>query len=121
MGTSYLGNPKLKSANVPVEFSEEQLTEYIKCHIDPVYFITKYVKIIHVDHGLVDFNLYPFQENMVRTFHDNRFVICKMPRQSGKSTTIIAFFLHYILFNENVQVGILANKGSLARELLDRL
>ncbi|NQX84300.1 MAG: terminase, partial [Mycoplasmataceae bacterium] len=121
MGTSYLGNPKLKSANVPVEFSEEQLTEYIKCHNDPVYFITKYVKIIHVDHGLVDFNLYPFQENMVRTFHDNRFVICKMPRQSGKSTTIIAFFLHYILFNENVQVGILANKGSLARELLDRL
>ena len=121
MGTSYLGNPKLKSANVPVEFSEEQLSEYIKCHDDPVYFITKYVKIIHVDHGLVDFNLYPFQENMVRTFHDNRFVICKMPRQSGKSTTIIAFFLHYILFNENVQVGILANKGSLARELLDRL
>jgi len=121
MGTSYLGNPKLKSSNVPVEFTEEQLSEYLRCHNDPVYFISKYVKIIHVDHGLVDFNLYPFQENMVRTFHDNRFVICKMPRQSGKSTTIIAFFLHYILFNENVQVGILANKGSLARELLDRL
>ena len=121
MGNHYLGNPKLKAANVPVEFSEEQLTEYIKCQQDPVHFITEYVKIIHVDKGLVDFDLYPFQEKMVRKFHDNRFVICKMPRQSGKSTTIIAFFLHYILFNENVQVGILANKGSLARELLDRL
>ena len=121
MGIHYLGNPKLKAANVPVEFTEEQLTEYIKCQNDPVHFITQYVKIIHVDKGLVDFDLYPFQENMVRKFHENRFVICKMPRQSGKSTTIIAFFLHYILFNENVQVGILANKGSLARELLDRL
>ena len=119
--THYLGNPKLKSANVPVEFAEEELAEYIKCQSDPVYFIKKYVKIIHVDQGLVDFDLYPFQENMVDTFHKNRFVICKMPRQSGKSTTIIAFFLHYILFNENVHVGILANKGSLARELLDRL
>lgn len=119
--THYLGNPKLKSANVPVEFAEEELAEYIKCQSDPVYFIKKYVKIIHVDKGLVPFELYSFQENMVETFHDNRFVICKMPRQSGKSTTIIAFFLHYILFNENVQVGILANKGSLARELLDRL
>ena len=119
--THYLGNPKLKSANVPVEFTEEQLAEYIRCQEDPVYFIKKYVKIIHVDKGLVDFDLYSFQEKMVETFHSNRFVICKMPRQSGKSTTIIAFFLHYILFNESTQVGILANKGSLARELLDRL
>ena len=95
--THYLGNPKLKSANVPVEFAEEELAEYIKCQSDPVYFIKKYVKIIHVDKGLVPFDLYSFQENMVETFHDNRFVICKMPRQSGKSTTIIAFFLHYIL------------------------
>ena len=98
----YLGNPKLKSANVPVEFTEEQLAEYIKCQSDPIHFIKKFVKIIHVDKGLVPFDLYPFQENMVDKFHNNRFVICKMPRQSGKSTTIISFFLHYILFNENV-------------------
>ena len=56
MGTHYLGNPKLKSSNVPVEFTEEQLAEYVKCHDDPVHFITEYVKIIHVDSGLVDFN-----------------------------------------------------------------
>ena len=68
MGNHYLGNPKLKAANVPVEFSEEQLTEYIKCQQDPVHFITEYVKIIHVDKGLVDFDLYPFQEKWSANF-----------------------------------------------------
>ena len=51
MGNHYLGNPKLKAANVPVEFSEEQLTEYITCQNDPVHFLTAYVKIIQVDTG----------------------------------------------------------------------
>jgi len=119
--TVYLGNPKLKAANVPVEFTEDELSEYIKCQQSPNYFIEKYVQIIHVDQGLIPFKLYPFQKEMVQTFNDNRFVICKMPRQSGKSSTIIAFLLHNILFNQNVQIAILANKGQLARELLDRL
>ena len=117
----YLGNPRLKAANVPVEFTEDQLAEYIKCQQDPIHFIEQYVQIVHVDRGLVPFDMYPFQRNMVKEFMNNRFVICKLPRQSGKSTVIISYLLHYILNNENVQVGILANKGAVARELLDRL
>jgi hypothetical protein len=65
--------------------------------------------------------MYPYQKDMIHKFTDNRFVICKMPRQTGKSTTIIAFLLHYILFNESVNVAVLANKGAVARELLSRL
>ena len=71
--------------------------------------------------SLVPFDLYDYQEEMVETFHNNRFVICKMPRQTGKSTTIIAFLLHYLLFNESVHIAILANKAATARELLSRL
>ena len=119
--TSYLGNPKLKAANVQLDFTEEQISEIITCRDDPIHFIENYVQIVHVDRGLVPFEMYPFQKNMVQNFVNNRFVICKLPRQSGKSTVIISFLLHYILYNENVQVGILANKGSTARELLDRL
>ena len=119
--TSYLGNPKLKAANVQLDFTEEQISEILKCRDNPIHFIEKYVQIVHVDRGLVPFEMYPFQKNMVQNFVDNRFVICKLPRQSGKSTVIISFLLHYILYNENVQVGILANKGATARELLDRL
>ena len=118
---NYLGNPNLKNSNVQIEFTSEQVKELLKCSSDPKYFIENYVQIVHVDHGLVPFKLYDYQTEMIETFHNNRFVISKLPRQSGKSTTIISYLLHYILFNESVQVGILANKGSLARELLSRL
>lgn len=118
---NYLGNPNLKKANVPVDFTQDQVQEYIKCGQDPIYFIKTYMKIVTVDEGLVDFNLWDFQEDMIRSFTDDRFVICKMPRQTGKSTTIIAFLLHYVLYNQDVRIGILANKGNTARELLGRL
>lgn len=118
---NYLGNPNLKASDVKINWTKEQLEEYAKCARDPIYFIQKYVKIVSLDKGLVPFELYDFQEEMVRTVHSNRFVIAKLPRQSGKSTTVTAYILHYILFNQSVNVAILANKLSTARELLSRL
>ena len=121
MAENYLGNPNLKKANTPVEFTAEDIKEFKKCAKNPVYFITKYIKITTLDHGLQPFKMYNFQKEMVGTFHKNRYSICKLPRQSGKSTTIIAFLLHYCLFNPNVNVAILANKAAVARDLLGRL
>lgn len=118
---SYLGNDNLKAAGIQVNFTEEQVKEYVKCAKDPIYFIKNYIKIVSLDKGLVPFELYDFQEDMVQKVHDNRFVIAKLPRQSGKSTTITAYILHYILFNQNMNVAILANKLSTAKELLHRL
>ena len=117
----YLGNPNLKRANVPINFTEEQIQEYLKCKADPVYFAKNYIKIVSLDEGLVPFNLYDFQEEMVRCFHTNRFNIAKLPRQTGKSTTVVAYLMHYAIFNDNVNIGILANKAPTARELLGRL
>lgn len=84
MADVYLGNPLLKKANTPIEFTEEQILEFVKCKEDPVYFSKNYVKIVTLDHGLMPFQLYPFQEKLINRFHQNRFNICKMPRQSGK-------------------------------------
>tara|TARA_B100000579_G_scaffold70957_1_gene53925 strand:+ start:1555 stop:3204 length:1650 start_codon:yes stop_codon:yes gene_type:complete len=120
-GNNYLGNPNLKRANVSVEWTEEQIDEYTQCMKDPLYFIENYIRIVSLDEGLVPFKMYDFQKEMVGTFHKNRFTICKLPRQSGKSTTIIAYLLHYVLFNGNVNVAILANKAATARDLLGRL
>jgi hypothetical protein len=117
----YLGNPNLKKANVQQEWTKEELEEYARCMKDPIYFIRSYIKIVSLDEGLVPFELYDFQKEMVGTFHNNRFTICKLPRQSGKSTTIIAYLLHYVLFNPSVNVAILANKAATARDLLGRL
>ena len=117
----YLGNPNLKRANVAQNFTPEEVEEFVKCSKDPVYFITNYIKIISLDLGLVPFNLYPFQADMVNKFHDNRFNIAKLPRQSGKSTVVTAYLLWYSIFNDNVNVAILANKAATAREMLQRL
>ena len=122
MGTkSYLGNPNLKGVGVSVDWTPKAVEEYKKCMESPLYFIKNYVQIVNVDRGLVKFDMWDFQEDMVNHFHDERFVICKMPRQTGKSTTIISYLLHYILFNPEVNVAVLANKGAVARELLSRL
>lgn len=121
MSDAYLGNHKLKRSNTPVEFAQEDVKEYVKCSQDPNYFITKYIKIVNIDKGLVNFDLYPFQSDIVNMVQDNRFVICKMPRQSGKTTTIAAMLLWYVLFNENYNVAILANKMAQSREILHRI
>ena len=119
--TVYLGNPNLKKANVKVEFTQENIEEFIKCKDNPVYFAKNYIKIVSLDEGLVNFNLYPFQEKLINNFHNERFNICKMPRQTGKSTTVVSYLLHYAVFNDNVNIAILANKASTARDLLGRL
>jgi len=117
----YLGNPNLKKANVAQEWTKEELQEYKRCMDDPQHFVENYIMIVSLDEGLVPFKLYDFQKDMIGTFHKNRFTICKLPRQSGKSTTIIAYLLHYVLFNPSVNVAILANKAATARDLLGRL
>lgn len=117
----YLGNPLLKAAGVEQQFAQEEIKEYIKCSQDPIYFIKNYIQIVSLDKGLVPFNLWDFQEEVIQTVHNNRFVICKFPRQTGKSTTMIAYILHYVLFNDNMNVAVLANKLATARELLSRL
>ena len=114
-------NPLLKTLGVNIDYSKEELEEYIKCSGDPEYFIENYVKIVSVDLGLIPFKMWNFQKDMVKKFHSNRFVICKLPRQSGKSTTVVGYLLWNALFNDNQNIAILANKGRLANELLAKI
>ena len=105
MNENYLGNPNLKRANVNVEYTKDQLEEYIKCAKDPIHFIQNYIQIVNVDKGLVPFNLYDFQNEMVTAFQASRFVINKLPRQSGKSTTVTAYMLWLILLTIRVFIS----------------
>ena len=119
--SSYKGNPNLKPSNVQIQFTSEQLEEYLKCQEDPIYFAKKYIKIVSLDDGLVPFEMWDFQEKLISNFHKHRFNIAKLPRQTGKSTTVVSYLLHYALFNPNVKIAILANKAETSRELLSRL
>lgn len=121
MAEIYLGNNNLKSAGVEIELSKDQVLEYLKCARNPIYFIKKYAKIVSIDEGLVNFELWPFQQKMVTTFEDNRYSICKLPRQVGKTTTVAAYILWKVVFTEQYSVAILANKLAQAREILGRI
>jgi hypothetical protein len=117
---SYRDNPLLKRVGVQVKFTEEQVEEYIKCSKDPIYF-AKYIKIITLDEGVVPFKMYDFQEEMIKTFYNNRFTIMKCPRQVGKTTTTVAFLLWTILFQDSQSIAVLANRGETARGILGKL
>lgn len=116
----YLGNNNLKNIGVPIQYSEYELDEYIRCKSDPVYFIKTYCKIVSLDHGLINFDLYDYQVNFIQTMNDDRRVIAKMPRQMGKTQTVAAYIVWYVLFNPTKTVAVLANKATAAREIMSR-
>lgn len=120
-GSFYNANPQLKNAGVPIEFTSDQLEEYIRCKQDPIYFIKNYVKIISLDRGLIPFELFEYQERFILSMHDNRRVIGMFPRQMGKTTTAAAYIVWYLLFNDDKTVAILANKAAAAREIMSRV
>lgn len=117
----YHGNKHLKKSDVVHSFTPNEVREYAKCARDPEYFIRTYVKIVHVDRGLISFDPYIYQSEIIQKSINNRFVICKLPRQAGKTTAIVGLMLHYLLFNEDYSIAILAHKLVQAQEILSRI
>lgn len=117
----YNGNVNLKRKGIPIEFSNDMISEYLKCAKDPIYFAEKYIQIVHVDHGLISIQMYDYQKEIATAITNNRRVTVNTSRQAGKTTTAVAIILHYVLFNDYKTVALLANKGDAAREILDRI
>ena len=114
-------NRHLKKTDVAIQFSQKEVKEFVKCSKDPIYFIENYVKIVNVDKGLVNFKPYEYQKRIIEASVAERFVICKMPRQCGKTTAIVGLMLWYALFNEDYSIAILAHKLSQAQEIMSRI
>ena len=117
---SYNGNSRLKQVGYPIQFSQEQVRELVRCASDPAYFIETYCKIVSLDLGLIPFSLYDYQKNFIDVIQNNRKVISMQPRQMGKSQVVAGYILWYTLFQSNKTVAILANKAAAAREILFR-
>ena len=118
---NYLGNVNVKKDGVNEEWTPKKVKEYKKCMDDPAYFARTYAKIISLDQGLVNFDLYPYQEEMFSHFNNNRFSIVLACRQSGKSISSVVYLLWYAIFHPEKTIAILANKGATAREMLGRV
>jgi superfamily II DNA or RNA helicase len=121
MSIGYLGNANLKKSDTSVEWTPELIKEFMKCASDPIYFSENYIKIVHVDRGLIPIALYDYQKEIIDKITNNRRVAVATSRQAGKTTTAVAVILHYIIFNSHKTVALLANKGDAAREILDRI
>ena len=117
----YNGNSNLKRKGADIEWSQDLILELYKCKKDPIYFAQKYIKITHVDHGLIPIDLYDYQREIIQKIGKNRRVIVGTSRQAGKTTTAAIIILHFVLFNDFKTVALLANKGDAAREILDRI
>ena len=118
---TYLGNINIKRDGIEQDWTREQIEEYAKCMKNPIYFAEKYVKVISLDKGLVNFKLYPYQRKMFRHFNKNRFSIVLACRQSGKSISSVIYLLWYAIFHPEKTIAVLANKGATAREMLARV
>ena len=118
---AYKQNPLLKQRGVQIDFTKKQVQEIIRCAKDPEYFLREYIKVISLDDGIVPFHPYPFQQKLVESFHNRRFTICKLPRQSGKSVTVTAYLIHQAIFRDNINIAILANKRETSFELMAKL
>lgn len=117
----YLGNNLLKRIGQEQNWTPEQMTEMAKCMMDPIYFAENYIKIVHVDRGLIPLKMYDYQKEIALNIFNNRRVAVLTARQAGKTTTAVAIILHYIIFNEFKNVGILSNKGDSSKEVLERV
>jgi len=117
----YLGNNLLKRIGQQQQWTPEQLQEMALCMMDPIYFAEKYIKIVHVDRGLIPLQMYDYQKEIATKIFNNRRVAVLTARQAGKTTTAVAIILHYIIFNEHKNVGILSNKGEGSKEVLERV
>jgi hypothetical protein len=117
----FQGNPNLKKAGTKIQFTESQVQEYVRCAKDPIYFIKNYCKIVNIDKGIINFDLYPHQEDMIKLFEKERFVLGRIARQSGKTTVVVGYIVHALMFRENYSVGIFANKQDVAIEILGKV
>jgi hypothetical protein len=117
----YNGNPNLKRSGVQVNWTPEMVQEWVKCSSDVVYFVKKYMKIVNVDRGLIPFEPYDYQIEMLEAMQQERYCIFATSRQAGKSTVTCAFILWYIIFNADKNVALLANKAETAREILGKV
>lgn len=116
----YLGLPNLKRANIKTNWTREMVNEWKRCRDDIVYFAETYCAITHIDYGTIKVQLRDYQRDMLRIMSRDRMTVCNLSRQLGKTTVVAIFLAHFVCFNKSKAVGILAHKGSMSAEVLDR-
>ena len=118
--TRYMRLKNLRRANIKTQYTPEMIAEWKRCRKDIIYFAETYCAITHIDYGTIKVQLRDYQKDMLKIMHENRMSVHKLSRQLGKTTAVAIFLAHYVCFNKDKAVGILAHKGSMSVEVLER-
>jgi len=100
---------------------QRQVKEIVRCGKDPTHFFNKYVKIQHPTKGLVRFDTYPFQDDCVKDFIENRFNVILKSRQLGISTLTAAYAVWQAIFYKDKNILIIATKLSVAMNFIKKV
>jgi hypothetical protein len=114
----------IKSPYQKVNFSEDQIVEFMKCadpDSGPEYFMSNYFYIQHPVKGKMLYQPFEYQQRLIDTYHQNRFSISLMPRQTGKTTSAAGYLLWYAMFRPDSTILIAAHKYSGAQEIMQRV
>lgn len=114
-------NPAIKKAFAESEWTPELMDELMLCQYDPIHCIKTYVKVQHPTKGVVPFNLYDYQEEVIRALVENRCVCVLQARQTGKTITIAIFLMWYSMFTDDKLILIASKSNAHAIEIMDRI
>jgi hypothetical protein len=114
----------IKSPHKRQSFTNEQLVEFVAC-ADPVtgaqYFMDNFFYIQHPTQGKMLYHPFEYQKRLIDTYHQNRFSISMMPRQTGKSTSAAGYLLWYAMFVPDSTILIAAHKYTGSQEIMQRI
>lgn len=114
----------IKSPYQKVNMTEDQIMEFARC-ADPVtgpeYFMSNYFYIQHPVQGKMLYSPFEYQQRLIDTYHNNRFSISLMPRQTGKTTSAAGYLLWYAMFRPDSTILIAAHKYQGAQEIMQRV
>ena len=124
MSNKSLDGVLTKKAHTREKFSEEQIQDLVECSNSKTgfeYFAKKFFFIQHPVEGKMLFQPYEYQRNLLHSYHDHRFNVNMLPRQSGKTTTAACYLLWFAMFHPDQTILIAAHKYTGAQEIMQRI
>ena len=100
---------------------QEKVKEILKCGKDPSYFLNNYARISHPLHGLILFNTFDFQDELLKDFNDYRFNVILKARQLGISTITAGYIVWMMLFHRDKAILVMATKFATAGNLVKKV
>lgn len=114
-------NSLIKTAHKKQRFTEQDLEDITKCISDPHHFLDNFFYIQHPTKGRIQYKAFDYQKVLIDSYHNYRFNVNMLARQTGKTTTAAGYLLWYAMFVPDSTILIAAHKYTGAKEIMSRI